>query len=149
LASHVAIFIAMFISPSVAIAVAIGTAIGFLLGGFPLMIVLRAASHIVFVTVGTFYLHKISKINLLGIRLIMFSLIIAIIHAAGEVIVVSIFYFDGNISDAYRNQGFFTSVILLIGLGTIIHSMVDFFIARIIILPLKKQRGIEVLFNRC
>lgn len=58
LASHVAIFIAMFISPSTAIFVTFGTTIGFLLGGFPIVVVARAFSHLVFVSFGSLYLKK-------------------------------------------------------------------------------------------
>ncbi|MDD4683332.1 MAG: hypothetical protein PHQ55_09220, partial [Eubacteriales bacterium] len=58
LASHVAIFIAMFISPAVAISVAAGATLGFLLGGFPIVIVLRAASHLIFVAIGAILLQK-------------------------------------------------------------------------------------------
>jgi niacin transporter len=137
LASHVAIFVAMFISPAVAVAVAAGTALGFLFGGFPIIVVLRAATHIVFAFFGSLYIHKISKKPLTAISLRVFSFCVALIHAACELIIVSIFYFDGNIGPAYIKQGFTTSVLLLVGLGTVIHSMVDLEIANIIMLPLK------------
>ena len=52
LASHVALFLAMFVSPGVAVAVSIGTTLGFFLAGFPITVVLRAASKIVFAVVG-------------------------------------------------------------------------------------------------
>ncbi len=52
LASHVALFVAMFISPFTAAVVTVGTTLGFLLGGFPIVIVARAATHIVFVLIG-------------------------------------------------------------------------------------------------
>ena len=58
LASHVAVFIAMFISPSMAVAVSLGTTLGFFLGGFPLTVVLRALTHVVFALVGALYLQK-------------------------------------------------------------------------------------------
>ena len=48
LASHVAIFIAMFISPAMAVAVSLGTTLGFFLAGFPLTVVLRALTHVIF-----------------------------------------------------------------------------------------------------
>lgn len=51
LASHVPVFIAMFISPMMAAAVALGTTLGFLLGGFPLTVVLRALTHVIFATI--------------------------------------------------------------------------------------------------
>ena len=53
LASHVAVFIAMFISPSVAVAVSLGTTLGFFLGGFPLTVVLRALTHVIFALAGS------------------------------------------------------------------------------------------------
>ena len=52
LASHVAIFIAMFISTKVALLVTVGTTIGFFIGGFPIVVVARALSHLVFVIFG-------------------------------------------------------------------------------------------------
>jgi len=145
LASHTAIFIAIFISPKVAIAVAAGTTIGFFLGGFPLIIVFRAATHIIFAFVGASYLCRVHN-SLSAVKLRIFSFWIGIIHAIGEVVVVSIFFFDGNINPAHLEQGFFTSVILLIGVGSVIHSMIDFEIAHMILIPLKKQRNIVDYF---
>ncbi len=58
LASHVAVFLSMFISPSVAVGVSIGTTLGFFLGGFPLVITLRAATHIIFAVSGSIILKK-------------------------------------------------------------------------------------------
>lgn len=48
LASHVPLFLAIFMSIPVAILVALGTTLGFLLAGLPLIIVLRALSHLLF-----------------------------------------------------------------------------------------------------
>lgn len=146
LASHTAIFIAMFISPAVAVAVAAGTTIGFFLGGFPIIIVFRAATHIIFAFLGAVYLYRLSPNALSAVKLRVFSLIVGIIHAVGEVIIVSVFFFGGNISAAHLEQGFFVSVILLIGLGSVIHSMVDFEIARAILLPLRKQKSLAAYF---
>jgi len=148
LASHVAIFVAMFISPAVAVSVAAGTALGFLLGGFPIIIVIRAATHIVFALAGSLYIHKVSKGNLSFIKKRMFSFCIAAIHAVCELVVVSVFYFGGNISSAHIEQGFLTSVLLLVGLGTVIHSMVDFEIANLVLLPLKKSENLAAYVTK-
>jgi niacin transporter len=138
LASHVAIFVAMFISPGIAVTVAIGTTIGFFLGGFPLVVVLRAASHIIFATAGAFYLHgKKAMPSVFMLRLFSFS--IAIIHAFCEVLVVSMFYFYGSMGDSYYQQGFITSVFLLVGVGTVVHSMVDFEIANVVRMAMRKH----------
>jgi len=147
LASHVVIFIAMFISPTVAVSVALGTTIGFFLGGFPIIIVLRASTHVIFATAGAFYLHRVIKKPLSAVKLRVFSFVIAIIHALGELVVVSIFYFGGNVSPVHFEQGFLMSVLLLVGLGSVIHSMVDFEIAHFIALPIKKQRKISAFFK--
>jgi len=149
LASHMAIFVAMFISPTMAVSVALGTTIGFFLGGFPIVIVLRAATHVVFTLVGALYLHKLSKKKLSAVKLRVFSLCIAAIHALGELVVVSIFYFGGNLGSAQLEKGFIISVLLLVGLGTVIHSMVDFELARIVVIPLKKQKNLMGYFKIC
>jgi len=139
LASHVAIFIAMFISPDIAVAVTVGTTIGFFFGGFPPVVVARAASHLVFATGGALYLRKVPRKSLSAINLRVYSFIIALVHAACEVAVVSVFFYDGNMSTAYYQNGFFVEVLLLVGLGTVIHSIIDFEIANVVMLALEKQ----------
>lgn len=146
LASHVAIFIAMFISPGMTAAVAVGTTLGFFLGGFPLVVVLRAASHIVFAMVGSLYLQRrVSDVNSSSLKLRVFSFLIALTHAVCELIVVSVFYFNGNMSAVYYQNGFLMSILLLVGLGTVIHSMIDFEIAHVVTLALQKQKHFRVL----
>jgi len=139
LASHVAIFIAMFISPVTAVTVAAGTALGFFLGAFPLVIGLRAATHIIFAWLGAYYLRKSPEIIASALKLRMFSFVIGIIHAAAEVAVVSLLYFNGGMGEAWSERGFVAGVLLLVGVGTVIHSMVDFEIAQIIRLPIQKS----------
>lgn len=132
LASHVPIFIAMFFLPSIALVVALGAAIGFFIGGFPIIIVLRALSHVIFVYVGAKILEKrqTEVLNSFG-KSQLFSLVIGLIHALGEVIVVSLFFF-GLIGVTDTSGGFFYTVFLLVGVGTLVHSMVDFLIAQYI-----------------
>lgn len=132
LASHVATFIAMFISPYVAVAVAIGTAFGFLLGGFPIVVTLRAASHLIFAYLGAVYLSKHPKTMAITKNRWIYSFLIGILHALCEVLVVSVFYFAGNLSTAYYDQGLLISVMGLVGVGTVIHSMVDLELARMV-----------------
>jgi niacin transporter len=146
LASHVATFIAMLISPGVTLVVCFGTAAGFLLGGFPLVIVLRAATHVVFAMCGTFYLKSHPQILSQPVGLRIFSLLIGIIHGACEVVAVSVFYFGGSMGEAYYQAGFLQSVLLLVGVGTAIHSMVDFEIALLLRRALIKEKTIGALF---
>jgi niacin transporter len=140
LASHVAIFIAMMISPGIAAAVTAGTTLGFFIS-FPLVIALRAASHIVFALAGGIYLSVRPDIldRAAGARV--FSFAIAVLHAACEVVVVGGFYFWGGMGESYYQRGFIHSVLLLVGLGSIVHSMIDFDIALMIYKVLRKQRG--------
>ncbi|MDE1548986.1 hypothetical protein [Jeotgalibaca caeni] len=132
LASHVATFIAMFISPYVAIMVAFGTAMGFLLGGFPIVITLRALSHLVFAYIGGNYLASRPDFFQKRSQVWFFNFLIGILHALCEVVVVSFFYFSGNLSEGYYDQGLLFSVMGLVGVGTVIHSMVDFWLAELV-----------------
>lgn len=129
LASHVPIFLAMFLSPSVALIVALGATFGFFVAGFPIVIVLRALSHVVFALVGSYLLKK-NPDRILGSfgKSQLLSVVVALLHAIGETIIVSIFFFGGLVSDT--NAGFLYSVFLLVGVGTFIHSIVDFLIAQ-------------------
>ena len=106
LASHVAIFIAMFISTKVALLVTVGTTIGFFIGGFPIVVAIRALSHLVFVIVGTKLINNKKRLTIkesLGS-----SFIIGVIHGICEVLVVIPFYFNASLSAAYYDKGFFT-----------------------------------------
>lgn len=145
LASHVPIFIAMFLSPYIAISVALISAMGFLLAGiFPIAVVLRALSHIVFVVIGSFMLKKNPKLLSTVKGTVMFSFLMAVIHSVSEVTVVTLFYWGNNMSSAYYDKGFLFSVILLVGVGTVIHSMIDFSIAYAIWKPIQKVVNISV-----
>ncbi|MEL7646574.1 MAG: hypothetical protein AAGU76_00695 [Sedimentibacter sp.] len=139
LASHVAIFIAMFISPSTAVFVAVGSAAGFLLAGFPIVVVMRAASHIVFALAGSLILKKRPEMLRTVKSSVLYSFGIALIHGVSEVLVVIPFYFGNNMSSGYYAKGFVTSVILLVGVGTVFHSMIDFYLAQAIWKPVTKS----------
>ena len=141
LASHVAIFIAMFISPSVAVGVTLGTTVGFFIGGFPLVIVFRAASHIIWALPAAIYLSRIDKFNISIVRLRVFSFIIALVHGAGEIIAVLIFFFGTTFPEEFG----LLFILGFIGLGTMVHSMVDLEIANVVRLGLQRQRHFRAL----
>ncbi len=121
LASHVAIFIALFISPATALFVALGTTAGFFLAGFPPQVVLRALSHVVFAVVGAFYLKRNLDTLNKPVYIMGFGVLISIIHGICEVLIVLPFYLSGVNSTASWSVLFG-----LVGVGTIVHSMVDF-----------------------
>lgn len=137
LASHVPVFIAMFISPVVALSVALLTGFGFMFAGFPLIVVLRALTHVIFAVIGAYILKKNSNIFSSSTSAIPFGLFISLIHAVCEVAVVTFFYWGGNVSELYLQKGYLISVIGLVGLGTLIHSMVDLSIATLVWKPLQ------------
>ena len=150
LASHVAIIVAMFISPAMAASVAIGTTIGFYLGAYPIVIVLRAATHVIFATAGAAYLlseKRKAKLCSSFFSLRIYSFLVALAHSLCELVVVSVFYFYGSMGPKYYEHGFFTSVLLLVGLGTIVHSMVDFELAHVVILALRKMQGFKAIIR--
>lgn len=139
LASHVPIFIGLFISPAVGAAVSLGTAAGFFLGGFPLPVVLRALSHVIFALLGGKFVYYYPDVLEKKINSFLFSLFLGVTHAVSEVMVVSLFYISGqSAADDYSN-GFFFSIFLLVGVGTVIHSMIDFSISKIVWTSLKKR----------
>ena len=58
LGSHVPIFLAMFISPWVAAFVILASSLGYFMAGYPIVVVFRAFSHIIFGFLGALYLKK-------------------------------------------------------------------------------------------
>lgn len=136
LASHVPVMIALFISPPVALAVSVGTTLGFFFSGLPLVVTLRALSHLVFVAVGSLLLKRNPNLMATVKGAAAFSFLLAVIHALSEVAVVTWFYFGNAMSKGYYSSGYLYSVILLVGVGTVIHSMIDFGISIFVWRPL-------------
>ena len=58
LGSHVPIFLAMFISPWVTAFVILASSLGYFMAGYPIVVVFRAFSHIIFGFLGALYLKK-------------------------------------------------------------------------------------------
>ncbi len=123
LASHVAIIVAMFVSPFVAITVA------FLLGGFPIAVVLRALSHVVWAAFGAWYLKKDPELFQSRKKSLLFILMIGVLHAICEVTIILPLYFSHALPEANYAQGFLYSIFTLVGIGTLIHSTIDFVIS--------------------
>lgn len=131
LASHVPIFMAMFLSPSIALIVALGATLGFFVAGFPIVVVFRALSQVIFAYFGARILENRSDDILQSVgKSQLFSFLVAMIHAVGETLVVTVFFFGGLGMD--MSQGFLYTVFLLVGVGTLLHSMIDFLIAQYI-----------------
>ena len=125
LGAHVAIFLAMFISPKVAAAVCLGTTMGFFVTT-PLIIAARAATHIIFALVGALIIKRYPNIMESFVAGIGLNLGLAVLHALGEVLVVAPFFFSGYMfTPEQLSNGFVMSVIVLVGAGTVLHSVMD------------------------
>ncbi len=140
LASHVAIMLAMLISPSVALATALGTTFGFFLSGFPLAVVLRALSHVIWALVGSLWLKKHPQTLSKWSSNALFVILIALLHAVCEVVIVLPLYVGTDIDFLYVIFG-------LVGIGTIIHSSVDFVITQIVYKALCKIKPLQSIAN--
>lgn len=92
LASHVPIFLAMFLSRKMAACVVIGSTLGFFVAGFPIVIVMRAASHIIFALMGAYYIKHHPGVLTGALSFGVFNLVCAIIHAIGEVLACLLVY---------------------------------------------------------
>lgn len=126
LGSHIAIMAAMFVSPFSAVSVALGTAAGFYLAGFTLPVVLRSLSHVVWAFVGARYLQKHPSLFSSLPQTAVFTLVIALLHALCEVLVVLPLYTGYGVSElVYLLFG-------LVGIGTIVHSVVDFVLSLLV-----------------
>ena len=150
LGSHVAIFIAMFISPAVALTVELGATLGFLLAGFPpvlgpmsFTLGLRALSQVVFVAIGAFLLAKKPAVMKNGLSIFLFGLVMGVIHGVLEAVVVTAFWFSGM-----TMEGTFVSTVLgLVGVGTVVHSMVDYYLALLIWQPVSRAAKLPASFT--
>ena len=120
LGSHVPLFLAMFISPWVA----------------AFVIVFRAFSHIIFGCLGALYLKRFPQTIENHKSSLIFNFVLGIIHALGEVIACVIFY--SVTGEDF--QKLFYILFVLVGFGTIVHSMIDYVIALTIFKSIRKIR---------
>jgi niacin transporter len=143
LAVHVPVFIAMLISPLAVAAVVAGTSLGFVAGGYAPVIVARAVTHILFALAGYLYLRYNTRVLSSFLKSQLFSFVIGLIHAGVEVAAVSFFYFNGEVNGVYYTTG---GLLLLVGLGSLVHSLVDFGIALAVLRPLTAHKSLRTVF---
>lgn len=130
LTAHVPIFVAMFISPMSALFTAIGTAIGFQFSGLDMVVVVRAASHVLFAAAGAYMIKK-------NVSVVFTGLVTAILHALLEALVVYAFLVLGW-TQAKEGTTFETIAFYVTGIGTLIHHIIDYVIAILIVKALAK-----------
>lgn len=136
LMAHVPVIIAMFISPLAALLTAVGTTIGFFFTA-PLVVAVRAASHIAFALVGS-YIITHTKANLVVV-----CVVTALIHAVLEGIVVMIFFATGL---STPQAGYSTEILALITVaGTFLHHIADYIIACLVYRGLMRAKAVPAL----
>lgn len=146
LASHVAIFLAMCISPMTALAVSLGTTVGFVFSGLPVDVWLRALSHVVWAVGGALWLKKHPDTFYNAGSNALFCLALAAVHALLELCVVFSLYLGGAAGMAEKfAQGGFGAIILLVGLGTAVHSCVDYVVSVLVWHPIRKVGGVAAI----
>lgn len=143
LASHVAIFLAMCISPAVALAVSLGTTIGFVFSGLPIDVWLRALSHVVWAVGGAMWLKKFPNTFYHKASNIAFCLFIAIVHGLLELGIICTLYLGGLAGMTEKFSGGFITIVLLVGLGTVVHSCVDYLVSYLVWRPLRNFPGLK------
>lgn len=126
LGSHVPIFLAMFISPWVTVFVILASSLGYFMAGYPIVVVFRAFSHIIFGFLGALYLKKFPRTIENHKSSLLFNFVLGLIHAIGEVLACVIFY---SVTGEDFQKLFYV-LFVLVGFGTIVHSMIDYVIAR-------------------
>lgn len=134
IASHVPVMVAMFLSPTIAVSVAIGTAIGFLITTTPIIFA-RALTHVIFAFLGATCIQKNRKSLSNNKSLLVFNLALGIVHALAEVLVVTPFLVT---SSTFELKTFLITVIGFVGIGGIIHSIIDFTLSTIVVKRLGK-----------
>ncbi|SFA92311.1 ECF transporter S component [Clostridium frigidicarnis] len=120
LASHVPIFLSMYLSPASAVVVAIGSTLGFLYGGLPIVVVFRAAMHIIVGFIGAVLVKK-------GFKYRNIVLITAPIHGILEGLAVIPFY---GLNIYY--------IIVVTAVGSMLHHCADGFISGVLLKSLSK-----------
>ncbi|MFK4965158.1 hypothetical protein [Lactococcus garvieae] len=144
LASHVPVMAAMFFSPYLAALVAAGTTLGFFISVPVPLIWMRAATHIVVMTAGAWFLKKNPDLVDKKVKLQVFNLILGVFHAGLEALVVLAFY---RIGFADLNPQALNSLLMLVFFGGIVHSFVDFNLAFGLCKVLNKIYTIDVFKN--
>ncbi len=133
LTAHVPVFIAMFISPISAIFTSLGTTIGFIFAGLDPAVTARAFSHIIFAVVGAYMIKKNCSIVLVGATTMF-------LHAIFEALVSLLFLSTGW---SVSNGNMLYIAFYVTGVGTLIHHIIDYIIAIILVKALAKTKALK------
>ena len=124
------------ISPWVTAFVILASSLGYFMAGYPIVVVFRAFSHIIFGFLGALYLKKFPQTIENHKSSLLFNFVLGLIHAIGEVLACVIFY---SVTGEDFQKMFYV-LFVLVGFGTIVHSMIDYVIALTIFKSIRKIR---------
>lgn len=128
--AHVAILISMFLGVETAVLTGLGSVLGFYLKGAPPVVVMRAASHLIFLIIGAIMYKKMKKTKL---NVVIIGVVTGLIHALSEAIVVAFWFKTATISNTF-----------MIGFPVFLaHHTFDFVMALIIFTALKKAKAVK------
>lgn len=119
--SHVFVMLGTLVSPYVGVLTTIGTVIGFIPTGNP-MILLRAASHIFFVLLLIVLQKRLPLSSLKNMATV--SVLIGVVHSLFEILAVFV-----AVWLSLANMPAVEYILISSGIGTFLHSNVDFFAA--------------------
>ena len=135
LGSHVPTMLALFISPVVTLLTVIGSCIGFAFVTGNFIVVLRAASHIVFAMMGA---HMIKKMHL---NIFFVTVITGLVHALCEGVIVYL------LTPLFTPDAAVSAVTYIAFFGTLIQHGIDAAITFPILMVLKRSKFISVPIN--
>lgn len=130
LGSHVPTLLALFISPAVAVLTVIGSCVGFWVSTGNIIIVLRAAMHVLFSLVGWYMISK------KGWNIFLAIIVTSLLHAGAEALVV---YFLTPLIFSDKAAAVNTLTVMAF-VGTVFHHFVDCAITAPVLYALTKAR---------
>lgn len=132
LGSHVPTMVALFINPTVTLFTVIGSVIGFAVtAADPIIVPLRAATHILFALVGRYLImHRFIKNDI--VNYIVVIVVTSLIHALSESLVVML------VTPIIAPEKMTSTIVTLTFVGTIFHHYVDALITVPVVLSLRR-----------
>ncbi|MEG1719034.1 MAG: hypothetical protein RR306_01795 [Clostridia bacterium] len=139
--SHVPTFIAMFISPVTAVFTYLGTLLAFIIKTGNIFVWLRAGSHIFFIIAGLLILRKYDMLKATKnkyLKVSLFGLVIALVHGIFEALSVVLGLAVGFVLPSTGGNSTLVYLLLIVCLGTVVHSIIDFALAYAVYIALNK-----------
>lgn len=133
--AHLAIIISMFMGVKIAVFAGLGSVLGFYLKGVPIVVVMRAASHLIFLIIGAL---MIKKMHGKKWHLVLVGIITGVIHALAEAIIVAFWFKSSSISNTF-----------LIGVPIfLLHHAFDYTMAVLVYTALSKAKLVKPLIKK-